>query len=53
MLYKASNIESNNTNSVKSIKEGDTTINFGDGADTFVVDSEIMALLPSPYVKMY
>jgi hypothetical protein len=53
MLYKANKAESNSVGSVKSIKEGDTTVNFGDISDTFVVDSEIMALLPPPYVKMY
>jgi len=53
MMYKASNVEANGVDGIKSIKEGDTTISFGDGVDTFIVDSEIMALLPSPYVKMY
>lgn len=53
MLYKANNIEENSSNGVKSIKEGDTSINFGDDANTFTVDDEIKALLPAPYIKMY
>ena len=53
MKIKANSIESNSSDGIKSIKEGDTTINFSDGADTFVVDSEIKALLPAPYIKMY
>lgn len=53
MLYKANNAETNSVDGIKSIKEGDTTISFGDTSDTFIVDSEIMALLPQPYVKMY
>lgn len=53
MMYKASNAEANSVNGVKSIKEGDTTVNFGDSADMFVVDNEIMALLPPPYIKMF
>lgn len=53
MLYKANNIEENSSNGVKSIKEGDTSINFGDDANTFTVDDEIKAFLPSPYIKMY
>lgn len=53
MLYKAKNIEESTTAGVKSIKEGDTTINFGDSVNTFIVDNEIVALLPTPYVNMY
>jgi phage gp16-like protein len=40
-------------NGVKSIQEGDTTVNLGTYVNKFVVDTEIMALLPTPYVKMY
>lgn len=53
MLYKANEAEVTSVSGVKSIKEGDTTVNFGDRANTFIVDSEITALLPPPYVKMY
>jgi len=53
MIYKANNIESSSSNGIKSIKEGDTTISFGDSHDTFIVDRDIMALLPPPYIKMY
>lgn len=53
MIYKANSIESNSSDGIKSIKEGDTTISFGDTYDTFTVDRDIMALLPPPYIKMY
>lgn len=53
IINKAEKIESNSSDGVTSIKEGDTTINFRQEDNAFVVDEEIKALLPSPYIKMY
>lgn len=38
---------------IKSIKEGDSSLTFNEVAAPFSIDSEIMALLPTPYVRMY
>lgn len=53
IINKAEKIESNSSGGVTSIKEGETTINFKNEDNTFVIDGEIKALLPSPYIKMY
>ena len=38
---------------VKSLKEGDSSITYDEKVNPFVIDSEIMGLLPAPYVRMY
>ena len=38
---------------VKSLKEGDSSITYDDISNPFIIDSEIMSLLPAPYVRMY
>ncbi len=53
IINKAEKIESNSSEGITSIKEGDTTINFRQEDNTFVIDEEIKALLPSPYIRMY
>lgn len=53
IIKKAEKIESNSSEGITSIKEGDTTINFRQENNTFVIDEEIKALLPSPYIRMY
>lgn len=53
IINKAEKIESNSSEGITSIKEGDTTINFRQEDNAFVIDEEIKALLPSPYIRMY
>jgi hypothetical protein len=53
IINKAEKIESNSSEGITSIKEGDTTINFKHQDNAFVIDEEIKALLPSPYIRMY
>ena len=38
---------------IKSVKEGDSSLTFNDVVAPFLIDSEIMTLLPTPYVRMY
>lgn len=38
---------------VKSIKEGDSSLTFNETSAPFLIDSEIQALLPAPYVRMH
>lgn len=53
MTIKAKNIEEGKPVGVKSISEGDSSITFDNQLDSFVVDAEIKALLPAPYIKMF
>lgn len=53
MIYKAKQFDNSKPMGVKAITEGDTSVSFDNVVDTLVVDSEIKALLPTPYVKMY
>lgn len=53
MIYKARNTEECRPTGIKSINTGDTATTFDNVIDVLVVDNEIKALLPPPYVKMY
>lgn len=47
-----SNAINNQTNGVKQIKEGDVSITYFEGKP-FQITSDIKALLPTPYIKMF
>lgn len=53
MVHKSKQFEENKPNGLKSITEGDVSMSFENVIDTLVVDDEIKALLPQPYIKMY
>jgi hypothetical protein len=53
MTYKAKQFNNSKPNGVRSIIEGDTSVSFDSVINTLVVDDEIKALLPPPYIKMY
>ncbi|MEW9093948.1 MAG: hypothetical protein AB2417_02600 [Clostridiaceae bacterium] len=53
MIYKAKEFREARPIGVRSIVEGDTSINFDNTIDNLVIDNEIKALLPQPYVKMH
>ena len=53
MVYKAKDSEESKPTGIKSITEGDTSITYDNTIDNLIVDNEIRALLPQPYVKMY
>lgn len=53
MIVKAKNIENSKPVGVKSITESEVSMSFENTVDLMVVDNEIKALLPAPYIKMY
>ncbi|WP_242960821.1 hypothetical protein [Clostridium peptidivorans] len=53
MINKAKQLEGSKPTGVKSITEGDVSMTFENASDAFVIDDEIKALLPSPYIRMY
>lgn len=52
MVYKAKQVNDSKPNGIRSITEGDTSISYDNLIDTLIVDNEIKALLPQPYIKM-
>jgi hypothetical protein len=53
MIYKAKQFNDSKPSGVRSITEGDTSVSFDSVINTLVVDGEVKALLPAPYIKMY
>ncbi|MCY6958862.1 hypothetical protein [Clostridium brassicae] len=53
MICKAKETQEAKPTGIKSIVEGDTSISYDDTIDNLIVDCEIKALLPQPYIKMY
>lgn len=53
IVNKAKNLDTDSSSGVKSITTGDTSVTFDNTSMPFVIDNEIRALLPIPYIKMY
>lgn len=53
MINKAKQLETSKPVGIKSITEGDVSMSFENTSNVFVIDDEIKALLPPPYIKMY
>lgn len=53
LISKAKQLDDNGSLGIKSIKEGDSSITYDNDAMAFQIDSDIKALLPTPYIRMY
>lgn len=53
LIENAAKLQNIKTPGIKSISEGNQSITFESGAETWTITPDVKSLLPTPYVKMW